>query len=110
MYGVRCAVYGVWCSAGERAINSTWRMNPIPRNDTFQTGDSFETVCEEVPGCNAQQETSETQTKQDMSCRCSGIWGPYSLQSPSVCATDKEKKQNESDWDLPYLRTFSDDS
>ena len=55
-------------------------MNPIPRNDTFQTGLSFPPVCDEAPGCNALQGTDETQTKQDMSCRCSGIWGPYNME------------------------------
>ena len=55
-------------------------MNPVPRNDSFQTGESFEPFCEEVEGCNAQQWTNETQTKQDMSCRCSGIWGPYNME------------------------------
>jgi hypothetical protein len=29
---------------------------------------------------NAQQRTDETQTKQDMTCRCSGIWGPYDME------------------------------
>ena len=55
------------------ARNATWRMNPVPRNDTFQTGESFAPLCDEVPGCNAQQWTNETQTAQDSTCRCSGI-------------------------------------
>jgi hypothetical protein len=66
--------------AGEVPGNSSWRMNPIPRNDTFQTGESFAPVCDEVAGCNAHQRTDETQTKQDMTCRCSGIWGPYNVE------------------------------
>ncbi len=53
--------------------NATWRMNPVPRNDTFQTGESFAPLCDEVPGCNAHQWTNETQTAQDSTCRCSGI-------------------------------------
>ena len=47
-------------------------MNPIPRNDTYQTGESFAPVCDEVPGCNAHQRTDETQTRQDMR------WAPES--------------------------------
>eukprot|EP01043_Picozoa_sp_COSAG02_P071785 COSAG02_NODE_13261_length_1419_cov_1.103030_2_plen_55_part_01 len=38
--------------------NATWRMNPVPRNDTFQTGESFAPLCDEVPGCNAHQWTN----------------------------------------------------
>ena len=60
--------------------SATWAMNPVPRNDTFQTGESFAPKCDEVPGCNAHQWTNESQTAQDSTCRCSGIWGPYNME------------------------------
>merc|ERR1711863_197297 len=46
--------------------------NPIPRNDTAQTGKSFSPRCEERPDCGS--------TKVESDCFCSGMWGPYNLQ------------------------------
>merc|ERR1712142_945566 len=50
---------------------STEPMNPIPRNDTKQTGQSFRPRCEERPDCRSTMVMSN--------CLCSGIWGPYDL-------------------------------
>lgn len=47
-------------------------MNPIPRNDTHQTGKSFAPKCEERPNCGSTENNSE--------CLCSGMWGPYNLE------------------------------
>ena len=47
-------------------------MNPIPRNDTKQTGQSFKPRCEEVANCGSTEVMSQ--------CFCSGMWGPYDLQ------------------------------
>lgn len=45
-----------------------WAMNPIPRNDTTQTGKSFKPRCNENPDCGS----TSVQSK----CKCSGMWGP----------------------------------
>jgi len=63
---------GTYVSDGTTPKGSMWAMNPIPRNDTRQTGQSFEPRCEEVPNCGS--------TKKMSDCLCSGMWGPYNLE------------------------------
>lgn len=64
---------GTYVSEGTTPAGSTWAMNPIPRNDTHQTGASFAPRCKEVPNCGS---TSRLDSK----CTCSGMWGPYNLE------------------------------
>jgi len=63
---------GTYVSNGTVPKDSTWAMNPIPRNDTIQTGQSFKPRCDEIPDCGS--------TKVMSRCLCSGMWGPYNLQ------------------------------
>jgi len=70
--GVQIFFNGSYVSEGTHPPGSTWAMNPIPRNDTQQTGKSFPPRCEEVPECGSTEVMSK--------CLCSGMWGPYNLQ------------------------------
>merc|ERR1712066_329476 len=62
---------GTYVTEGTVPEGSKWAMNPIPRNDTRQTGESFPPRCEEIPNCGSTEVNSK--------CRCSGMWGPYDL-------------------------------
>ena len=68
----RETVAGTYVSSGTLPKGSTWAMNPLPRNDTAQTGQSFPPRCKEVPNCGS--------TLVNSKCRCSGMWGPYDLE------------------------------
>jgi len=70
--GTQIYFNGTYVSEGTIPVGSTWAMNPIPRNDTVQTGKSFKPRCEEIPNCGS--------TKVMSKCFCSGMWGPYNLQ------------------------------
>ena len=69
--GVQMYFEGTYVSEGTIPKGSMWAMNPIPRNDTKQTGRSFKPRCEEIPDCGSTQVMSK--------CLCSGMWGPYNL-------------------------------
>ena len=56
---------GTYVSEGTIPKGSMWSMNPIPRNDTKQTGQSFKPKCEEVPNCGSTEVMSQ--------CFCSGM-------------------------------------
>ena len=56
---------GTYVSEGTIPEGSMWSMNPIPRNDTKQTGQSFKPRCEEVPNCGSTEVMSQ--------CFCSGM-------------------------------------
>ena len=62
---------GTYVTEGTVPAGSKWAMNPLPRNDTANTGASFPPRCEEVPNCGSTEVNSK--------CRCSGMWGPYDL-------------------------------
>jgi len=62
---------GTYVTEGTVPAGSKWAMNPIPRNDTRQTGDSFPPRCNEIPNCGSTEVNSK--------CKCSGMWGPYDL-------------------------------
>ena len=62
---------GTYVTEGTIPAGSKWAMNPIPRNDTRQTGQSFPPRCKEIPNCGSTEVNSK--------CRCSGMWGPYDL-------------------------------
>lgn len=65
----------VFVSAGTHPAGSTWAMNPIPRNDTHQTGASFKPKCKETcTGCSGGQGGPCND------CRCTGEWGPANLE------------------------------
>jgi len=70
--GVQVYFNGTYVTEGTVPKGSAWAMNPIPRNDTAQTGKSFPPRCEERPDCGS--------TKVESDCFCSGMWGPYNLQ------------------------------
>jgi len=69
--GVEIYFNGTYVSEGTTPPGSMWAMNPIPRNDTKQTGQSFRPRCEERPDCGSTMVMSN--------CLCSGMWGPYDL-------------------------------
>jgi len=60
-------------STGTLPAGSTWAKNPLPRNDTANTGRSFAPKCEEVTNCGSESRTSSR-------CLCSGMWGPYDVE------------------------------
>ena len=62
---------GTYVTEGTVPAGSKWAMNPIPRNDTRQTGESFPPRCKEIPNCGSTEVNSK--------CKCSGMWGPYDL-------------------------------
>ena len=62
---------GTYVTEGTIPAGSKWAMNPIPRNDTRQTGESFPPRCKEIPNCGSTEVNSK--------CKCSGMWGPYDL-------------------------------
>merc|ERR1711973_211912 len=62
---------GTYVTEGTVPAGSKWAMNPIPRNDTANTGKSFPPRCQEIPDCGSTEVNSK--------CRCSGMWGPYDL-------------------------------
>ena len=62
---------GTYVTEGTIPKGSKWAMNPLPRNDTANTGASFPPRCEEVPDCGSTEVNSK--------CKCSGMWGPYNL-------------------------------
>jgi len=70
--GVKVFFNGTYVTEGTVPQGSAWAMNPIPRNDTAQTGQSFAPRCEERPECGSTSVQSD--------CLCSGMWGPYNLQ------------------------------
>ena len=45
-------------SEGTIPVGSTWAKNPIPRNDTRNTGKSFPPRCEEIPNCGSTEVNS----------------------------------------------------
>ena len=63
---------GTYVTEGTIPKGSKWAMNPVPRNDTVQTGKSFPPRCKEVPNCGSTEVNSK--------CKCSGMWGPYDMQ------------------------------
>jgi len=63
---------GSYVTEGTVPAGSAWAMNPVPRNDTAQTGRSFRPRCEERPDCGS--------TSLNSNCLCSGMWGPYNLE------------------------------
>ena len=69
--GTQIYFEGTYVSKGTVPKGSTWAMNPIPRNDTEQTGQSFRPRCKEIPDCGSTSVMSK--------CLCSGMWGPYDL-------------------------------
>jgi len=69
--GVQIYFNGTYVTEGTNPPGSMWAMNPIPRNDTAQTGQSFRPRCEEIPHCGSTHVMSD--------CLCSGMWGPYDL-------------------------------
>jgi len=69
--GVQIYFNGTYVTEGTNPPGSMWAMNPIPRNDTAQTGQSFRPRCEEIPDCGSTHVMSD--------CLCSGMWGPYDL-------------------------------
>jgi len=70
--GVQVDFPGTYVTEGTLPQGSMWAMNPLPRNDTANTGQSFKPRCEEVPDCGSEEVNSR--------CLCSGMWGPYGLQ------------------------------
>ena len=62
---------GDYVTEGTVPQGSKWAKNPLPRNDTAQTGKSFPPKCQEVPDCGS--------TLVNSKCKCSGMWGPYDL-------------------------------
>jgi len=65
----------VLVSQGTTPPGSTWAMNPIPRNDTEQTGASFAPKCNETcSGCSGGFGGACS------GCRCTGEWGPVNLE------------------------------
>jgi len=63
----------VFVSEGTHPPGSVWAMNPIPRNDSHQTGASFPPKCREVcQGCEG--------GKACPLCKCTGEWGPVNLE------------------------------
>merc|ERR1712112_673115 len=70
--GVQVYFNGTYVTEGTVPKGSAWAMNPIPRNDTSNSGQSFPPRCEEVPDCGS--------TLVNSKCLCSGMWGPYGLQ------------------------------
>jgi len=75
---------GTYVSEGTIPKGSTWAMNPIPRNDTMQTGQSFKPRCEEIPNCGSKLVKS--------TCLCSGMWGPYNLEIVDMLQIPKTLK------------------
>ena len=69
--GTQIFFEGTYVSEGTVPAGSTWAMNPVPRNDTANTGASFKPRCEEIPDCGS--------TELNSRCLCSGMWGPYDL-------------------------------
>jgi len=69
--GTQIFFEGTYVSEGTVPAGSTWAMNPIPRNDTANTGESFKPRCKEIPDCGS--------TELNSKCLCSGMWGPYDL-------------------------------
>ena len=70
--GTQVWLNGTYVSEGTLPKGSVWAKNPVPRNDTAQTGASFPPLCEEVPDCGDAARESR--------CFCSGMWGPYNLE------------------------------
>lgn len=62
---------GDYVTEGTIPAGSKWAKNPLPRNDTANTGASFPPKCKEVPDCGS--------TLVNSKCKCSGMWGPYDL-------------------------------
>lgn len=65
----------VFVSVGTFPPGSRWAMNPVPRNDTAQTGTSFAPKCNETcTGCTTGSDPA------CMTCRCTGEWGVRNLE------------------------------
>lgn len=65
----------VFVGEGTHPAGSIWAMNPIPRNDSAQTGASFKPKCNETcTGCSGGQGGA------CMHCKCTGEWGPANLE------------------------------
>ena len=62
---------GTYVTQGTLPAGSMWARNPLPRNDTANTGASFPPQCDEREDCGSTEVNSR--------CRCSGMWGPYDL-------------------------------
>merc|ERR1711915_15432 len=69
--GTQIFFQGTYVSVGTTPKGSTWAMNPVPRNDTANTGESSKPRCKEIPNCGSTDVNSK--------CLCSGMWGPYDL-------------------------------
>lgn len=62
----------IFVQQGTTPAGSEWAMNPIPRNDTAQTGASFAPLCNETcTGCEGGPCPG---------CRCTGEWGVPNLE------------------------------
>ena len=70
-------IENVFVDVGTHPAGSKWAMNPIPRNDTAQTGASFAPRCNETcTGCGTPGDKGED----CLSCRCTGMWGAPNLE------------------------------
>jgi len=66
-------INNVFVEQGTTPAGSQWAMNPIPRNDSAQTGASFAPLCNETcTGCSAGGGCPD--------CRCTGEWGVPNLE------------------------------
>lgn len=60
----------VFVAEGTHPPGSQWAMNPVPRNDSGQTGKSFAPKCNETcHGCDS------LDSPNCLNCRCTGSWG-----------------------------------
>jgi len=75
---------GTYVTEGTIPKGSKWAMNPVPRNDTVQTGKSFPPRCKEIPNCGSTEVNSK--------CKCSGMWGPYDMQIVDILQIPKDIK------------------
>merc|ERR1711988_1161899 len=75
---------GTYVTEGTIPKGSKWAMNPVPRNDTVQTGKSFPPRCKEIPNCGSTEVNSK--------CKCSGMWGPYDMQIVDTLQIPKDIK------------------
>ena len=69
------AIDNVFVDAGTTPRGALWAMNPVPRNDSHQTGASFAPKCKETcSNCMGGRGGACAQ------CRCTGEYGPSNLE------------------------------